>query len=169
MSYVRNVFAATDCQRRLAKIHAKRQVIDPERLEKLASDPALKSGSIARLFGYGRAAFFVYLSQHEELWRVYEDARVRAGCKTGNAYLRARRDPLDEDDSKIIDAIAHGARTVGEIETALKVDPHVFATRLYNLENEKHEIWSQAIGRPPVTNYFLRGEEAQEMAKGRAA
>jgi hypothetical protein len=87
MAYRANVFATSDCQRRLTRVYAQRLEITPERLQKLAGDPAVKSGAIARQFGYGRAAFFTYLTQHQELWDVYAAARLRAGKQVGRPLL----------------------------------------------------------------------------------
>src|SRR5260370_4087316 len=89
--YRANVFASGDSQRRLARVHAKRQEIEPARLEQLAGDPNLKSGSIARQFGNGRATFFVYLTQHEELGDMYATARLRIGKKLARALVRTSR------------------------------------------------------------------------------
>ena len=132
--------------------------IDATRLAELASDPTLKAKAIARRLGMGRATLFFSLGANAELWDIYEKARLRAGYKVGPlpAELRKRRGPLTDDDLKIIAAIAGGARTVAAIAVASQVDPRIFAAHLYNLENEKHEIWSREIGRPPVTHYFLR-------------
>ena len=162
-----NAFASADCRRRLAQIPAKRQTIDAARLAELAGNPALKSDAIARQFGYGRATFFMYLNQHEELWDVYEQARLRAGKKVAKANLRTKRGPLSDDDLKIIDAVTHGARTVAAIEAASEVNPRIFASLLYNLENERHELYSHTTGQPPVTRFFTRAEE--EARKGKAA
>jgi hypothetical protein len=168
MPYAADFYASQDAKRRLSRIHAKRQVIEPARLEELAGDPKLKSGKIAALFGYGRAAFFTHLSQDHELWNVYATARVSAGHQVTKAHLLSKRGILAGDELRIIEAIDGGARTYDAIAAASEVDSHIFAARLYNLENEKHEIWSQAIGCPPVTHYFLRSEEPAQ-AKGAAA
>jgi hypothetical protein len=172
-----NTNTAVAVRRRTVKSQAKRQTVEPSRLRALASDPALSSGAIATAFGYTRSTFFVYLSQHEELWQVYEDARVGAGHNVGKTRLRVKRGALDGDDRKIIDAIAHGRRTVTEIAQFAEFDLHSFASRLYNLEHERHEIWSTQVGL--VTRYFLREEEQgaevggrgseKQTAKGRAA
>ena len=159
--YRANVFAAGDCQRRLDRVYAQRLEITPARLAELAGDRTLKSGKIARQFGYGRAAFFTYLSQHEELWRVYETARLGAGFQVNKSRMRTRRGALTDDELKIINVIRHGVRVVGEIAAASGVEPRLFASCLYNLESEKHEIWSAAIGLPPVTHFFLRDEEEE--------
>lgn len=134
--------------------------IDAARLAQVASDPTIKSGAIARIFGCGRANFFAYLSTHEELWSVYADARQRAGFKVNRRPHR--RGILDADEIKILEAIAGGARDVSILRAAAiaaGVAPHRVSVVLYNLENEKHEIHSRAEGKPPVTRFYLRGEE----------
>jgi len=130
-----------------------------------AANPTLQSRDIPRLFGLGPAAFFACLGAHDELWAVYEEARRRAGHRVTRGRLHVRRGGMTGDDLKIVEAITGGARTDSAIAAASGVDSRVFASRLYNLENEKHEIWSMQIGRPPVTHYFLRGEEPAQ-AKG---
>lgn len=141
--------------------------INPARLAELAGRRDLKSGAIARLFGCGRANFFTYLSQHDELWNIYAKARLRAGHQVTKAHLLSKRGTLTQEDLRIINAISSGRRTRDEIAVYAEIEPRIFDARLYNLENEKHEIWSAQVGRPPVTNYFLRGEA--ESVKGAAA
>ena len=143
---------------------AARMEIDPGRLALLAGDPTLKSGKIAALFGYGRATFFSCLSQHEDLWEVYAKARHDAGFQV--SHTKPRRHALEGDDQKIINAIGQGCRTLTAIAQSAEFDLSSFAARMYNLEHERHEIWSMQVGHG--THYFLRSEEATQ-AKGAAA
>jgi hypothetical protein len=139
--------------------------IDRARLAELAGDPAIKSNDLAGFFQMGPAEFFRRLSHSEELWRVYEDARTRAGvevCSTMPVSLRRKyRAKLSPDELVIINAIPSG-RTIGELRAAAiagGVDLGKFAKILYDLEHEKHEIFSAEVGRPLATHFFLRGEE----------
>jgi hypothetical protein len=140
--------------------------IDVERLRALASDPRVGGHEIARQFGIGRATFYFTLSESDELWAIYETARRAAGFTVARRTPRQPRSLLSADEIHILEAIAGlppDARTaskIREVAIGLGITPGRFGTVLYNLENEKHEIWSQTDGKPPVTRFYLREEEA---------
>jgi hypothetical protein len=140
------------------------RTIDPETLARLASDPKLKPTDIAAGCGFGRQYFFMALGQNQRLWSIYEAARAEAGVPVFKlpALRRQKHGALDEVELIIIEAIGSGRRTMDAIRTVVinaGANPQTFAARLYNLENEKQEIWSAPVGHPPRTHYFLRSEE----------
>jgi hypothetical protein len=149
------------------------RTINPETLAALASDPKLKPGDIAAGCGFSRAQFFFMLSQQQRLWDVYEAGRDRAGMPVSSGRLeslRVRRkkgDRFDAVELSILGAIGAGLRTMNAIRTFVIDEghkPQTVAASLYNLENEKHEIWSATVGFPPQTHYFLRSEESVQQA-----
>lgn len=148
---------------------ARAGAIDAARLDTLAGDPNIKSGEIAQIFGVGRATFFHYLSNHEELWNVYANARMRAGKQITKAHLLpSRRGPLNAVEITMLEVIAlsqeHTYSAIREAAIAAGVEPRQFSGLLYNLEHEKHEIESCMVGQ--VEHYHVRQREAK---KGKAA
>jgi hypothetical protein len=139
------------------------RTINPETLAKLASDPKLKAKDVAAGCGFGRAAFFYALGQNSELSGIYKRGRAVAGHPAFNlpALRKQKREAFDEAELSILAAIGSGRRTMDAIRAAV-VNPQTVAAKLYNLESEKHEIWSAPVGYPPRTHYFLRSEEAAE-------
>ena len=156
-------FASTvDCRRRVGERQAQRKPIDPARLQQIAADPDIESGKIHRLFGYGRAAFFARLAADEGLWVIYERARISAGHKVLSRqpaeWRRHRRGDFDGDEAVIVALIGRGCRQFNELRAtavASGIDKRRFAAILYNLEHEKHEIWSVNS-----LTFFLREEQA---------
>jgi hypothetical protein len=153
-----------DCRRRVAERQARRQPIDPTRLRELAANSDIKSGDIARMFGYGRAAFFARLSADPRLWDIYAQARAIAGFDVLRArpseWRKHRRGDLDIDEAVIVALIRRGCRQFNELRAtaiASGIDEARFDAVLYNLEHEKHEIWSVNS-----LTFFLREEEAAE-------
>jgi len=143
------------------------RTIDPETLEKLAGDPTLKPKDIAAGCGFGKSYFFMMLGQNQRLTDIYETARAGAGVPVFKAGLRTskreKRASLDEAELSILDAIRGGCRTMSAIRTAVISTGHApapFAAKLYNLENERHEIWTMQVG--CQTHYFLRCEAAAQ-------
>lgn len=139
--------------------------ISAARLEKIASDPRIKSSRIPHYFNAGRAAFFTHLSRHPELWEVYAEARRRAGiivCERMPAELRRTgRRLVNSDEMKILEAIVSTDRSfsaIREAAVAAGVASQRFAALLYNLQHEKHEVWSREEGQ--VTRFYLRDEES---------
>jgi hypothetical protein len=148
---------------------ARAGVIDAARLETLAGDPNIKSGDIAQIFGVGRATFFHYLSNHEELWNVYANARLRAGKQVTKAHLLpSRRGSLNVVEITMLEVIAlsqaHTYSAIREAAIAAGIEPRQFSGLRYNLEHEKHEIESFPEG--DATHYQVRQREAK---KGKAA
>lgn len=143
--------------------------INPDTLAALASDASLTPADVAAGCGFGKSTFFMMLGQNQRLTDIYEAARARAGVPVVKAGLRTskreKRASHDEVELSILAAVRSGLRTMNVIRTAVINEGHApatFAARLYNLENEKHEIWSAQVGCPPQTHYFLRSEEAAQ-------
>jgi hypothetical protein len=141
----------------------KMRTINRETLARLASDPKLKPKDIAKGCGFGRAFFFMTLGQNPALTEIYKTGRERAGFPAFDlpALRKQKHGPLDEVELSIIGAIGNGRRTMDAIRAAV-INPQTVAAKLYNLENQKHEIWSVEVGHPPRTHYFLRSEEAAQ-------
>lgn len=160
-------------ERRLTKIASKRQPITRERLEQIARNPEIPSRAIPALFGYGPAVFFSYLAANQDLWEVYERARILAGRQPGRfrpTESRERRRHLSNEELTIVNTIASDRRRFNDIRQAMAhVEPARFAAILYNLEHEQHEIWSRAFGNPAITLFFTRDEseaDAESIAAG---
>ncbi len=144
--------------------------IDVERLRELASDPRIGGRDIPRILGIGFAKFFFTLGESDELWSVYESARRGAGFTVARRTPQKPRALLSVDEIHVLEAIAglppdlRTASKIREVALTLGVEPGRFGTVLYNLENERHEIWSQTDGKPPVTRFYLREEELKSDA-----
>lgn len=149
--------------------------LDATRLAQVAGDPSIASNEVPLVMGMGRSSFFFALASDERLWEIYSTARTSAGhrvCERQFARVRAdKHNGNGSDARKLLDAIRGGARRYSELRAAAiaaGVHPTKFASVLYNLENERHDIWSKERGKPPATYFFLRHEEDPDPPRPRA-
>jgi hypothetical protein len=140
--------------------------IDPARLAMVAADAKLSAVAIAAEFDLPAPAFYAKLAHSERLAAIYSQGRLRAGVPIFSMRkLRVKAGRFSNDERSILDTIADGRRRMCEIVAVTGLEPNHAGALLYNLEHERHAVWTMREGLPPVTRYFLRAEEVNGEGK----